>query len=223
MRLGRMNAPRWLLVSLLAYAAIALSYTAAFALLPKAAADRVNSPPLLVTCNRPGCHTPPAGADAGSVAVTGIPGCYVGGQVYDLTITVTDPAATRWGFELGVQYNEGNINDESSAGTLAIPAGQLAALVPSADGKRTFASHDASTTPDGTYPGQANSATWTVKWTAPFARQTQVCIYVAGVAANNNDARTGDRTYTQKYCINPCGPVDTKHSTWGSVKSHYDK
>ena len=228
MVMRRMSASRLFLMLLLTYAVIALTCTVAFALLPKAAPDRVNSPPLAVTCSKAKCHdAPPPGANMGSVAVTGIPACYNPGQVYQLTVTVSDPAAVRWGFELGVQYDEGNVNDNSSAGTLAIPAGTPAAIVtsgePALGQSRMFATHDANATPDGTYPTQANSASWRVDWTAPAGRVTPVCFWYAGVAADNDGGRTGDRTYTGKTCIGPCGATETKHKSWGRVKSYYEK
>ena len=52
-------------------------------------------------------------------------------------------------------------------------------------------------------------------------RVTGVCDYVAGVAANNNDRRTGDRTYNNKYCIEPCVTTKTRRETWGRLKQRY--
>jgi len=222
MQADRVHAPRVIGILITALAAVAMSWGIASALLPKAAADRTNSPPLNVTCNKSGCHTPPPGADQGSIEVTGVPACYQPGQKYTITVKVSDPTATRWGFEISAQYSEGNEFDNYSAGTLATIAGQRTALVPSADGLRQFISHDAeSADGDGTYETQATSAQWNVEWTAPTTRTTQVCFYAAGIAANANGGRTGDRTYTKKICTQSCQPVPTRHHTWGEVKERF--
>ena len=158
----------------------------------------------------------------GSVSVSGIPSCYVPGQTYPLTVTVSDPAASRWGFELSAQYNEGSAFDSTSAGNLQQGAAQPESTVTSPGGARTFVTHNASAGDiDGTYPGRTGSASWTMTWTAPTVRTTPVCFYVAGVAANNNDSRSGDRTYNDKICIGPCDATPTHRSSWGKVKQTY--
>jgi hypothetical protein len=208
-------------ILLLSVAASFFWYAVALALLPKAAADRVNSPPVNVTCSKSSCHTPPPGmTDSGSVVVSGIPSCYEPGHAYKLTVTVSDSSAMRWGFELGVQYNENNEWDKFTAGTLT--AGAASDTVASADGLRTFVTHQQNSGDiDGTYPGKTKSASWSVTWTAPVVRATPVCIYVAGVAANNNDRKTLDRTYNDKICIEPCGATRSQRETWGQLKLRY--
>ena len=218
--------------TLLVCCSVVFLWRTAMALSPGATPDKSNNPRVVggviqpaETCSKSGCHDTPPPACTGSVDVTGLPGCYVAGQTYQLTVKVTDPNARRWGFEIGVQYNEGNANDYYSAGSIDNVAGQPTQKVTSADGQRSFITHKITPASDGTYAGQANAAQWNVQWTAPggAARQTPVCVYVAGVAANNNDGRSGDCTYTKKVCLNPCGPVETKHSSWGELKVHYTK
>ena len=223
-----------LFAALLVACSAVFLWRTAHALSAGATPDKSNNPRLLAgvvqpaeTCNKTGCHTtlPTAGCN-GKVEVTGLPGCYVAGQVYPLTVTVTDANATRWGFEIGVQYNEGNANDYVSAGSIDNVAGERTQKVVSADGQRSFITHQrVNPNGDGTYAGQANSATWKVQWTAPggVARQTPVCVYVAGLAADNDESRAGDCTYNTKVCMNPCGPTSTERSTWGAVKLRYYK
>lgn len=203
------------------------AWQSALALSGGATPDKANNPPPNETCSKSGCHTPMGGTGAGKVEVIGLPGCYVAGQTYNLKVRITDADATRlrWGFEVGALYTEGNHWDQVSAGTIANAAGARTQTVTSADGLRKFVTHDpASANGDGTYPGTAGpTIEWDFTWTAPAAneRNTQVCFYVAGLAADNGEDRAGDRTYTNKQCINPCGPVDAHKSTWGHVKSHY--
>lgn len=225
MAAARMLPSRIFAIVLLAFATVSLSWSFASALLPKAAADRVNNPPGKVTCAnaKASCHvSPPPGANQGALEVTGIPTCYQPGQKYTFNVKVSDPNATRWGFELGVQYNEGNENDNRSAGALGQAPNARTAIVPSTDGMRQFSSHDrGSANGDGTYNGQANSANWNVEWTAPADRTTPVCIYVAGVAADGDGSSDGDRTYLFKQCLQSCLPVSTHSTTWGKVKSRF--
>ncbi len=212
--------PLLAVVLLLSVAASLLWYAAAIALLPKAAADRANSPPLNVTCNKPGCHTPPAGAtDSGSVTIAGLPYCYEPGTEYKLTVTVADSSAKRWGFQLGVQYDE-KVWDKYSAGTLTAGAGSDTVMSP--DSLRIFVTHNQSDPGgDGTYPGTTRSASWSVTWKAPTGRVTRVCVYVAGVAANNKDNPTRDRTYNDQICIEPCGATSSWRESWGQLKRRY--
>src|SRR5438046_1161134 len=107
------------------------------------------------TCSKSGCHDTPPASCTGNVDVTGLPGCYVAGQVYQLTVKVTDPNARRWGFEVGIQYNEGNANDYYSAGSIDNVAGQPTQKVTSADGQRSFITHKIAPASDGTFAGQA--------------------------------------------------------------------
>ena len=206
----------------LVWAAVALALSAG------ATADKANnprspdpaSPP--ETCNKIGCHTTlPATGCTGKVELLGLPGCYVAGQTYRLTVKITDANAQRWGFEVGAQYSEGNQFDFVSAGTVANIAGQGTQLVTSADGLRKFVTHDGAN--GGTKPGTAGPASWDFNWTAPGGtdRQTKICFYVAGLAADDDGTRSGDCTYNTKVCLDPCGPVRTKGTSWGSLKTLY--
>jgi hypothetical protein len=221
--MAQLQLRRALTVTILASITGLLIWNPASALLPKAAPDRVNSPPVNVTCSRSGCHNPAAASCPGKVEVLGVPSCYIPGQAYEFEIKVTDPNAQRWGFEIGVQYNTGGASDTTTAGTLANVAGERTAAVTSGTGTRTFITHDRdSPNGDGTYATQANSASWKAKWTAP-AGNSQICVYVAGVAADNGDDRQGDCTYTNKYCLPACEATPSHKSSWGGLKIRYGR
>jgi hypothetical protein len=222
--------------TLLVLLAAVFLWRTALALSAGATPDKSNNPRMVggvvqppETCSKSGCHdTQPTTGCNGKVEITGLPGCYVAGQTYNLTIKVTDANARRWGFEVGAQYTEGNQWDYVSAGSIDNVAGQRTKKVTSADGQRSFITHNSgpnSPNGDGTFAGQAGSAQWNFTWTAPggTARQTQVCFYVAGLAGNNDQTSDGDCTYNTKVCVQPCGPVETRHSTWGEVKVRYEK
>lgn len=206
----------------------------ALARLPRPTPDRVNNPgrttpPEFSTCGDAACHGGGPTANCGMPTVeikqangdAWPPACYDGGQVFNLTVTVTDPDTTRkrWGFAVGVQYNEGNSMDGVQAGTLDNDGG-LTAKVDAPAGGRHQIGHDNSKsdgTWNGTYQGKAGSATWPFKWTAPTSHQTPVRFYLCGVAADNDGSDSGDRTCCRTYDINPCTtPLEGR--TWGSLK-----
>lgn len=130
------------------------------------------------------CHaTFPLNSGTGSLGVSGVPDAYVPGAGYDVTITLADPNAQRWGFEFTVLGP-----DTNSIGTLGlVDAGvQLSTTL-----GRTYAKH----TSAGTHPGTLDSQSWTVRWTAPAEGAGDATLYVAGNAANGNSSNTGDRIY----------------------------
>ncbi|MFN2369801.1 MAG: choice-of-anchor V domain-containing protein, partial [Candidatus Krumholzibacteriia bacterium] len=104
------------------------------------APDRLTDAPGEGNCTA--CHaTFPLNSGAGSLAVSGVPAAYTPGAAYDVTITLADPDAQRWGFEFTVLGA-----DTTSIGTLAlVDAGvQLSTTL-----GRTYAKH----TSTGTHPG----------------------------------------------------------------------
>ena len=208
--------------------AIMLWRSSAQALSASATADKANNPPANVTCTKSGCHDTPGGAGNGKVEVIGLPTCYEAGKTYDLKVRITDPDTTRkrWGFEVGAQYSEGNQWDAVGAGTIDNAAGARTKKLTSVDSQRNFITHDkSSTNGDGTYAGTASPAEWAFKWTAPGGtmRQTKVCFYVAGLAADNSGDESGDRTYTNKFCLDPCAATATHEGSWGRLKVHYGR
>lgn len=142
-----------------------------------APAGRTGSPGDGISCNS-GCHGSQAGTPSGSesVSLTGLPaGGYVAGQTYDLTLTMTDPSAARWGFQLIVEDASTN-----SVGTLI--SGSGSAIVGS-----DYLTHSPAVTASG-------SASWDFQWTAPSSGSGDVGFYYAGLFADNNFANSGDVT-----------------------------
>lgn len=130
------------------------------------------------------CHvTFPLNSGAGSLSVTGVPGAYEPGTAYDLIVTLADPGAQRWGFELTVLDGSG-----VSTGSLATLDADVQL---STTGARRYAKH----TSAGTHFGTTGSHAWTVRWTSPAAGAGDVTLYVAGNAANGNFFNSGDRIY----------------------------
>lgn len=142
-----------------------------------APAGRTGSPGDGISCNT-GCHGGQPGTPSGSeaVSITGLPsGGYVAGQTYDLTLTMTDPSAARWGFQLIVEDASNN-----SAGTLISGSGST--IVDS-----DYLTHNPAVT-------AASPVSWDFQWTAPASGSGDVGFYYAGLFANNDFGNTGDVT-----------------------------
>lgn len=138
------------------------------------------------------CHaTFPLNSGTGSLAITNLPAAYTPGQNYLLNVSLQDPAAQRWGFELTLLDQAG-----VSAGTLAAVDVTVQISTGGPFG-RTYAKHTSS----GNFLGQTGGASWLVSWTAPAAGAGDLRLYIAGNAANGSFDNTGDRIYATNFPI----------------------
>jgi hypothetical protein len=138
------------------------------------------------------CHTGTLNQGSGSVVVTGIPNAYQPGQQYPLTVTVQFAGRVRFGFQLTAIDSNSN-----RAGTLE-SLGADTSLNPSlgAGGRQYI---------EQTQQGNSGtgSRSWQIRWTAPATDIGAVRFFVAGNAANNNGASSGDNIYTNSYLSDP--------------------
>lgn len=138
------------------------------------------------TCDAAGCHRNTLGGEATvSVEV----GPYVpGAEAQPVIISIDDPAATRYGFQLAARR----------ADDLSMPAGTFEAInnfarVRCADGEEPpcdagemqYATHTSS--------GTAAGPTYTVNWTAPGEDVGDVVFTVAALGADGDMGTNGDR------------------------------
>jgi len=138
------------------------------------------------TCTQ--CHsTFPLNSGSGEITLAGFPAEYDPGASYDVTVVLSDPDASRWGFELTLLDAAGD-----SAGDLILTDGGTQA---SSSGSRDYVKHNSS----GTYAGTTGSAGWDFTWTAPAAGAGELTLYVAGNGANNNGGTSGDRIYASGF------------------------
>lgn len=105
---------------------------------------------------------------------------------HTLRITLTDPDAARWGFQLSSRLK----GTSNKAGTITLKDPVNTRMESS--NSLEYVTH----TGVGTYPGTRSSVTWDVEWAAPPAGAGPVVFYVAGNAANRDANFTGDRIYT---------------------------
>ena len=116
---------------------------------------------------------------------------YVAGQKYRLRVTLADPTARRWGFELTDRKEATAI----FAGAFATVSGNTTQI--ERQGSLQYVTHS----PAGTFQQQVTQAAWEVDWTAPAAGTGTVRFYAAGNAANNNGNETGDKIYTTNLAV----------------------
>ncbi|HPF35731.1 MAG TPA: hypothetical protein P5571_12670 [Candidatus Krumholzibacteria bacterium] len=168
------------------------SILAAALCLSAATAAAFSSGPLDGLTNAPGegnctgCHADfPLNSGTGVLDIVNIPSAYDPDTTYDLTVSLSDPAAQRWGFEMTVLDGT-----DTFTGTLATTDVNTQTSTGGVFG-RTYIKH----TSAGTNNGQTGSNTWTVRWTSPPAGSGDVTFYIAGNAANGNFFNTGDRIY----------------------------
>ena len=122
------------------------------------------------------CHggTPNTGPHTASISIAGNPTGFSADSVYNITVKVNNQTGTAFGFQL-VALNP----TESTFGTLA-PIGTTSKLV--VGGGRTYITHR-----------NANSSSWTFKWTAPASGLPDSIKFYAAVNETVGGVR---RTYT---------------------------
>ncbi|MCA9757213.1 MAG: hypothetical protein KDA27_15515 [Candidatus Eisenbacteria bacterium] len=149
---------------------------------------RAGDPPAFQTCKDAACHNSfDLNSGDGSLTINGLPAGYEPGTVYTLEVMIADPGQSRWGFEATVIDAAGD-----QAGDLAPVDPSLVQVSQGSGNARDYIKHRSA----GTFPGQADGASWQVEWTAPMAGSGTASFYLAGNAANNNGSNAGDYIYT---------------------------
>jgi Reeler domain len=121
------------------------------------------------------------------------------GQQVRLRVTLADPTARRWGFQITAR---GASNPNTTAGVFALADATVSRRVTGFGGAE-YITH----TSTGTRPGTADSSSWEVLWTPPAdASFGAVSFYAAGNAANNNgQSDAADKIYTTSLNVSPAG------------------
>ena len=135
----------------------------------------------------------------GRVAVT-VPGTYVSGGTYPITVTVFDPNQRRWGFELSVRTQAG-----MQAGTfLAGADGATRLIIGPAPSSIVYIEQ----TLAGSRLGIGDTGcgvSFGFTWTAPETSAGPVIFNAAGIAANGDGMSSGDHIYTTQATSHPAG------------------
>jgi len=154
------------------------------------------------------CHSGTVNAGPGSVTILGVPAQYNFGQVYDLTIRISDPTKVAAGFEVSAQDDLGG-----HLGTLLL-ADPLATAF--ASGNPDYITHTATGVADSlaAWTANGNSAEFPVQWQAPAVDAGPVVFYAVGNAINNATGNNGDNVYQVSAVAGPPGPIPAV-SDWG--------
>jgi uncharacterized protein (TIGR03437 family) len=148
------------------------------------------------------CHRTfaPANTGSGKISISAL--TYTPGAKQNITITVEDPDANRWGYEITARLR----SDETKPAGTFTPVASVTRVVCDPDGRaapcngsKEFATHVAATTQQGT----KSKGTFTVEWTAPESDVGEVIFYFAGNAADGTGTNANDRIYTSSQVIRP--------------------
>ncbi|HKK69874.1 MAG TPA: choice-of-anchor V domain-containing protein [Candidatus Krumholzibacteria bacterium] len=132
------------------------------------------------------CHASfPLNSGSGTLTVLDGPAeGYEPGQTYRLRVALSDPDASRWGFEL-------TSLDAANAATGDLVSVDTNTQTSTAGTGREYVKHTSS----GTALGQTASNEWSFDWVAPAEGTGAVTLWFAGNAANGNFSTSGDRIY----------------------------
>jgi uncharacterized protein (TIGR03437 family) len=159
------------------------------------------------TCAASGCHSIQTGT--GSLAASfGTTLTYVPGVPQQITVTITDPTARRWGFQATAR---------ATSNPRAIQAGDFEPVdtntqVLCDNGSLKAAGQPCSVSPAfqyidqtlaGTQPDVTGSVTFQFQWTPSEPSVGNVIFYFAAEAANDDNLPSGDHLYTTTYTLTP--------------------
>ena len=138
------------------------------------------------------CHVEfPLNSGSGGITITGLPANYKPGQQVELTVTLNQPDAVAYGFQLTAIDGRGR-----PAGAYTLPSSKPAPLqqvTGFVNGvERRYVEH----TSNGVTPTQFGTKSWTFTWTAPQRRVGKIDFYAAGNAADSDGSTNGDRIFT---------------------------
>lgn len=150
------------------------------------------------TCATSGCHDDNqlnSGKAALSIEMGNKLTDYVAGKTYPISIKISDPNKTRFGFQIVALNSKTNEN----VGAFQITDLQRTQTVKNTDafGDRNYVTYTFKGT-DAVSNGQGE---WTVNWTAPTSGKSPITFYVAAVSANDDMTDKGDQVYTSSLTV----------------------
>lgn len=156
-----------------------------------------------------GCH---AGTDnSGSASITfSIAGGvtqYTPGQVYSVTVSVTEPASDKMGFACVALRGS---NNATIGGFQLLDAVRTRTFT---GGSRKYVSH----TPCAADVLSPGFNEWSFNWQAPPANVGNITLYLGALTSNHNHATTGDFTYKRSITLTPA--LTTGIDEWKDAKS----
>ena len=145
-----------------------------------------------------------------TIAVSNVSSGYTSNSTFPVTVTVNDPTAVHWGFELSARTQNGQ-----QAGTLLAGSDGFTQLL--SQGGIQYMAQTAS----GSRLGQTAGASFSFQWRAPVVSAGPVTFHVAAVAGNNNPPTSdpGDLTYTKSLTVSPQAVPGPTVSANGTVNN----
>ena len=158
------------------------------------------------------CHSAGINDGLGAILLFGVPATYTPGQDYFIGAAISRAASTRWGFEATALRSGGQMAGSFSDSSNAV--GEQTQLGIQYVSQTTLEGFD------GTYTDSLGAG-WAFKWTAPPQGSGTVTFYAAGAACNNDNAATGDYTYTTTGTSIEGAVTAVESTTWGKIKQIY--
>lgn len=149
-------------------------------------AGNTGSPSDGQSCARSGCHSGPSASNEVIDVSADIPASgYIGGETYNISLTMTKPGGERFGFQLSPQDNAGNGLGTLIAGT----------------GSQIVGGNYITHTGTGTAV-TGGTKTWNFQWVAPVSGTGDVDVYYVGNFTNRNFGSSGDVVVTGSLVVN---------------------
>ncbi|MCH8122715.1 MAG: hypothetical protein IH853_06290 [Bacteroidetes bacterium] len=138
-----------------------------------------------------GCHVSfPLNSGGGSVTIQA-PAEYTPGETFNVTVSVADPDAAAFGFEITakdaseVHVGSWDVSDDA---------------VQFAGGSTEYVTHHNA-------PFSSQSFSWIISWTAPGTDVGNITFYAAGNGADGGGEFLNDRIYSTSLTVSPRGPT----------------
>lgn len=170
-----------------------------------------------LACASQTCHTSspsggPINAAGGSVsAVFSECDHYTPGQTQTITVTVSDPVNSVYGFQMTARLDSDQVNGQAGTFTPGGPDTFVMCDNGSPRGPRGCGTAQPVEFIEHSAPSRKS---FTFTWTAPATNVGPVHFYVAGNAVNNNTVQDGgDHVYTASYTLSPATPVSCSTTT----------
>lgn len=184
-------------------------------------------------CNQSQCHVGTAvNGGGGSVKVNFPGGFYTPGVKQHLVVTISDPTARVWGFQLTARPSN---DPKTMAGSFTSTdrfTGVVCGVPPFDPNQDKYLDFPANQTCPSNRPLayvehtaagsariQSGSLSYEFDWTPPTTSVGNISLYVAGNGANGNGNETGDHIYTANYTLAPAGSAGTPSIDAGAVVS----
>jgi hypothetical protein len=133
--------------------------------------------------------------EVGSLRVSGFPERFEPGASYPLELVLARPGMAVAGFQLAVRHAE----DTTQAGRLEVPESEKGRVGILTEREVQFAHHLL----PGIEPASADTARWSVMWTAPEGSEARVLLHVSAVAGDDDESQMGDAVYTLELASRP--------------------